>query len=295
MKRIILVLVILAVTLLVVLKVCSSSTNEQNISSSRLASFTRAMQKGDTTNMRVILEKWEKVSPEDPELATSYFNYYNLLSQNSSLYLSTDSTSDGDQFLLADSTGKRVGSLSEKTSYSDSYINKGLVIIDKAIIKFPDRLDMRFGKIYVLGQLKRWADFTTEIIKAVNRSAINKNKWKWTENKPYAGGEKAFLGSLQGYQNDLYNTQNDSLLTNMQDIAQAVLKYYPNDVQSLSNISIGYIVNNKCEKALTYLLRAEKIAPHDPVILSNLSAAYVKMGNKEKAAEYFKLLKRFDK
>lgn len=287
MKRIIL--------LLVILQVCASCINSQNTSSSRLASFTHAMQKKDTTNMRLILEKWEKDSPEDPELATSYLNYYYLLSQNSSLYLSTDTTSDRDQLLLSDSTGNRVGSLSDKSSYNDFYINKGLAIIDKAIIKFPDRLDMRFGKIYVLGQLKRWADFTTEIIKAINRSAINKNKWKWTENKPYVGGEKAFHGSLQGYQNDLYNTQNDSLLTNMQDIAQAVLRYYPNDVQSLSNISIGYIVNNKCEKALTYLLRAEKIAPHDPVILSNLSAAYERMGNKKKAEEYLKRCNRFDK
>ena len=240
MKRIIL--------LLVILQVCASCINTQDNSSSRLASFTHAMQKKDTANMRLILEKWEKISPEDPELATSYLNYYYLLSQNSSLYLSTDTISDRDQLLLSDSTGNRVGSLSDKISYSDLYINKGLAIIDKAIIKFPNRLDMRFGKIYVLGQLKRWADFTTEIIKTINRSAINKNKWSWTENKPYVGGEKAFLASLQGYQNDLYNMQDDSLLTNMQDIAQAVLKYYPNDVESLSNISIGYIVKNNANK-----------------------------------------------
>lgn len=105
---------------------------------------------------------------------------------------------------LKDSTGQVAGFLSSKIVYDTEILQQGLDKIDAGIRLYPDRLDMRFGKIYSLGQGERWEPFTEEIIKAIKYSKRNKNKWIWTFNKRKEGGEAFFLGSLQDYQLNLY-------------------------------------------------------------------------------------------
>ena len=51
--------------------------------------------------------------------------------------------------------------------YSEKELQKAFKKIDEGISNFPNRLDMRFGKIYVLGLVENWEDFTAEIIKTV--------------------------------------------------------------------------------------------------------------------------------
>ena len=71
--------------------------------------------------------------------------------------------------------------------YLDEDINNAISVIDEGINKFPNRLDMRFGKIYALGQLENWELFTEEVIRTVKYSKINNNKWTWTNNQPKEG------------------------------------------------------------------------------------------------------------
>ena len=79
-----------------------------------------------------------------------------------------------------------------------------------------------------------WKNFTSEIIKTIEYSSKNGNNWTWTNNEKYDGGENDFLLDIQTYQLQLYNTGNDDLLENMREIANEVLKYYPNHIESLS-------------------------------------------------------------
>jgi len=83
-----------------------------------------------------------------------------------------------------------------------------------------------------------------------------------------------FFLSIQSYQLRLYNTGNDDLLENMREIANEVLKHYPNHIPSLSNISISYLLTGKFDKAIETLLKAEKINPKDFIVLSNIAHGY---------------------
>jgi tetratricopeptide (TPR) repeat protein len=164
---------------------------------------------------------------------------------------------------------------------------KGIDWINKGIEQYPNRLDMRFGKTYALGQIKDWDNFTKEIIAAIQYSKINNNSWTWTKNERKNGGKEFFLSSLQDYQVQLYNTGDDKLLVNMGDIAKEVLKLYPDHVESLSNLSIVYMISKDYVKALDVLLKAERINSKDYIVLSNIAHCYKEKGDKTKSIEYY--------
>ena len=248
--------------------------------------FIKYVRNGNTEKQLEVLQQWEKENPKDAELYTCYFNYYFLQSKQSGITLTTDSP-DSESLALKDSTGGTTGYLVEKTFYDKVNIDKAFEYIDQGIKEYPNRLDMRFGKIHTLGQIEDWEIFTQEIIAAIQQSNKNDNQWTWTYHKEFKGGKNGFLASIQDYQLMLYDTRKDSLLNNMIAIGNEVLKYYPNHVESLSNVSLSYILLQKNEKALPFLLKAEKLAPQDVVILNNLAEYYKRTSDIEMAISYY--------
>jgi len=168
-------------------------------------------------------------------------------------------------------------------------LNKGFEYINKGIEKSPSRLDMRFAKIYIYGELEDYETFTTEIIKTIDYSVINSNQWTWTDNKPVDNPKNFLLGAIQTYVFQLYDTGEDALLNNMKKISEAVLKHYPDHVESLSNVSVVYLLKKEYDKALEPLLKAEKLDPKDYVVLGNIAQAYKLKGDKVNAIKYYEL------
>lgn len=229
--------------------------------------FIYLLRKGDTLKQRELLEKWEKNNPDNPELYISYYNYYlNKAKQGSS----------------KDSAGN------ELMDRNAVFVQKALLKMEEGIDYFPDRLDMRFGKIYALGQMENWQEFTNEIVKTIRYSDTNNNGWIWTNNEKLPDGKTFMLSSIQNYQLDLFKTKNDNLLVNMQTIANEILQLHPDHIESLSNLSITYLVLNDYDKGIDYLFAAEKITPKDPIILSNIAHAYKLKGDKKKSIKYYK-------
>jgi tetratricopeptide (TPR) repeat protein len=256
--------------------------------------FSVFCQARDTLAERQLLEKWQHEKPNDPELYTSYFNYYFSKSKNEVVTLTTEEP-EGKKLVIKDSLNQIAGFLGAKTSYNEFYFTRGIHYINEGIRKFPNRLDMYFGKIYAYGQHKKWDVFTKEIITVITYSAKNKNQWVWTNNEPVENSEDFFLSSIQSYINQLYRTGDDRLLNNMKQISETVLKYYPNNVESLSNISVVYLLNGEYDKGLAPLLKAEKINPKDYIVLGNIAQTYKLKGNKEMSIKYYeKMLKYGD-
>lgn len=251
------------------------------------AEFFKYFHEGDSSKQLETLKKWEKADPKNPELFTSYFNYY--FSQSKQEFVSlTTSQPEGESLSLQDSTGKTAGFLGSQISYNEQTLKKAFDKIDEGIRIYPNRLDMRFGKIYVQGQLEDWEGFTNEIVKAIRYSSENNNQWSWTNNEKKTNGKDIFLSSLQDYQLSLYNTGDDNLLLNMRTIAEETLKYYPDHVESLSNLSITYLLTGEYDKGIEPLLKAEKIDPTDAIVLSNIAQGYKLKGDKETAIKYYK-------
>ena len=248
--------------------------------------FQKYFQTNDTINQIKILNEWEKSNPKDPELFTSYFNYHFIKSKKEVITLTTEEP-DGKKLVLKDSLNQTAGYLGSEIYFDKTELQKGIDKINKGIELYPDRLDMRFGKIYVFGQVENWQEFTKAIIATIEYSSKNNNNWTWANNEIRENGKDFFLSSLQDYQVQLYNTGNDDLLVNMREIANEILKYYPNHIESLSNLSVTYLLTGEYDKGIEPLLKAEKIDPKDYIVLSNIAQGYKLKGDKNKAIEYY--------
>lgn len=256
------------------------------------AEFLKYCQINDTVNQLKVLQKWQSEDPKDAELYTSYFNYHFAKSKSEVLSLSTEEPT-GERLVLKDKENNTAGYLGSQLQFDKAELQKGFVKIDEGIARYPNRLDMRFGKIYALGQVKDWAAFTNEILKTIDRSAENDNRWTWTDHENYGGGEKGFLLDIQNYQLQLYDTGNNDLLENMRVIAKKVLEHYPKHIESLSNLSITYLLTGEYDKALEPLLKAERINPKDYIVLANIAQGYKLKGDKQKAIAYYRKTAEF--
>lgn len=267
---------------------CFTLTYGQNFQKA----FNRAIGEGDTIKQRETLQEWEKETPEDAELFTSYFNYYFLQSKKEVLALTMDQP-EGESLGISDSSGNSAGFIGSQIMHLEEPFEKAMNKIDQGIKLFPNRLDMRFGKIYALGQYGDWDRFTDEIVKTVRFSKDNNNQWTWANNKKKEDGEAFFLSSLQNYQLTLYNTGEEKLLLNMRTIAQEVLKIYPDNIENLSNLSITYLLTGEYDQAIEALLKAEKLAPTDGVVLGNIAQGYKLKGDKKMAIKYYKKVRKY--
>ncbi|NOS93267.1 MAG: tetratricopeptide repeat protein [Cyclobacteriaceae bacterium] len=253
--------------------------------------FNDLFKKSDTARQRQLLTKWEKAGKNDPELFIDYFNYY--LSKSKTEVIALGQNPKGKESLKISSQDttqqEPVGFLYGDTQYDPDLLSKGFNWINRGIENHPNRLDMRFGKTYMYGQLEDYENFTKEIIKTVHYSATNQNKWTWADNKPVDDPKKFMLSTIQSYQLQHYNTENDNLLDNMKRIAESVLEHYPDHVESLSNISIVFMLQKQFDKALVPLLRAEKLNPKDYIVLGNIAQAYKLKGDTANALKYYEL------
>ena len=266
---------------------CSLTLNGQDFKSR----FGKLSASKDTLGQIALLKEWEQKKPEDAELYVAYYNYYVLKSRKELIGLQTEQQGES-SLKLQDSTGQIVGFMNGIVNYDDELVQKGFDYIDKGIKKFPNRLDMRFGKVYILGEIGDYETFTDEIIKTIEYSDTNKNAWLWTDNKPQPDAQQFMLSTIQSYVFQLYETNEDKALDDMRWIAETVLKYYPNHVESLSNLSIVYLVKKDYDKALEQLLKAEKLAPKDYIILNNIAQAFKNKGDKKNAIKYFELTEK---
>ena len=73
----------------------------------------------------------------------------------------------------------------------------------------------------------------------------------------------------------------------MRDIAEEVLKYYPNHVESLTNLGLTYLIFEDYTKGLEMMLKAEKVDPKDYIVLSNIAYTYAQLGDKPNAIIYY--------
>jgi tetratricopeptide (TPR) repeat protein len=213
-------------------------------------------------------------------LFVAYYNFYANKSRTSGLGITTNRS------------GTYLGS---QSTFDEKFFKQALDYINKGISKFPNRLDMRFGKTYLLGQNQQYKDFTDEIVKAVDYSNVNKNQWLWMENKPVENPQKFMLGAVQDYVVQLFDSgdESDDHTNYIKSISETVLKYYPNSVENLSNISIYYLFKDDFDNALIHLLKAEKLAPQDAIVLNNIALCYGGKKDKPNALKYFNLVIKY--
>ena len=253
--------------------------------------FEDLCKKKDTVGQMKLLKTWKKEQSNDPELYVAYFNYYVQRSMHDVITIDKEpAASDSPKAYREGDSVNAVGYINAHTEYRIDELKMAVKYIDEGIKRFPNRLDMRFGKTYILGEANYLNQLTDETVSIVEYSSTNKNAWLWTNNKPVDNPEKYMLDAIQDYVLKLYEA-GDHQADNMILIAESVAKYYPNHIQNLTNLGIAYLIKKDYGKALEYLNKAEKIAPADEVVMMNIALVYMELSNKSKAIEYYEKLK----
>ncbi|HEV3224756.1 MAG TPA: tetratricopeptide repeat protein [Puia sp.] len=259
---------------------------------SNFTKFKNLEKTNDTAKINAFLTEWQKSEPNDPEIYTSCMNYYYKKSKEE--IVTINKTPHGkSSFKLTDSTGAVAGYLNSNSDLNPRYLDSVFYYANIGIIKFPKRLDIRFGKTYILGEMEDYNNFSNEIIKTIEYSKTIKNDWLWTENKKVEDPENFMLNTIQTYLKQLYEIEDDKLLENMKSIGNVVLNYYPNNIEILSTTAVANMLTGNYEKAIEYLKRAEKINPEDFIILNNLAKGYELKGNIAEAIHYYELTEKF--
>lgn len=265
------------------------SLNAQNY----MADFTKALRDNDTTGQKEILNLWEKSNDRSADYYIANFNYFfaKADANSSSMQLSTEKPTSGKYLTIYDSTTNVTGYLTPGDVDRDLF-NKSIFYINEGIKRYPERLDLRFGKIYAIYNVLDWDDFTTEIIKTIDYSYIIDNKWIY----PNENADKDFfLQTIYEYFEYLYEAldfEQDSVQFSLQtkrmrNISEAILKYYPDNVEALNFLGVSYFFDSDYTKALEIFLKAEKINPKDAIVLFNIANIYTKQGDKTKARQYY--------
>ncbi len=236
----------------------------------------------DTLKQLETLNDWQDSNPEDPELYVAWFNYY-FNAAREEVILMKDEPSDGESIVVKDSLGEPISYLTSQIVYDKHMIKNALSTIDIAIEKFPNRLDMRFGKIYVLGLTEDWISFKNEIIKSIHFSKEINNEWLWSNNETVSEGEEVFLNGIQDYQYQLHETSNESIFMYVEDIANEILKYYPSHIESISGLGAVYLVKGDYDLGIAKFNEALSINPSDVIVLLNLAKGYELIEDFERA------------
>lgn len=254
--------------------------------------FKKFFKENDSIKIKSLLAEWEKTNPDDPELYVSAINFYFLNSRQEIISLDREQKSK-EGFQLTDSSGKVAGYVNSNTGYDTEKLSKAIAYANRGIDKFPNRLDIRFGKCYILQQIGDWDNFTKEIIRTIAYSQANKNNWVWKDNKPQPDGENFFLETIQTYLRELYDTEDDNLLPNMIAIGEASLQYYHNSVEIFSTTAVALMLTKNYDKAIDYLKQAEKLNPKDFIVLNNIAQGYKLKGDKANAIKYYRLTEKY--
>ncbi len=256
------------------------------------ARFKILFDKNDLAGQEKLLQNWEKTKPDDAELYISYFNFYLNKSRKETVNINKNPQSKDSLQVTKENDKKVVVYLGSETIYEKADFDKAIQYLDKGIEKFPNRLDMRFGKVAAFGKVEDYENFTNEIVRTIDYLNISKNQWLWRDGKPLDDSKKFMLGIVQSYVGQLFDS-GDKNTDNIKTIAETVLKYYPDNTENLSNLAVYYLLKENYDAALIPLLKAEKLSPTDPVIIGNIAFTYFQKSDKTNSLKYYELLLKY--
>lgn len=220
--------------------------------------FDEAISRNDSLVQREILSQWEVAKPEDADLKLAYFNFYKQ------------------RYLL------EPDSLVKEALLTDAFFH-----IDQGIAQFPSRLDLPLSKISLLWDLGRYADYKQTILTVLEHNDGIKDKWLWKNNRELVNSTDFLLQYVDNYVVQLYNLGEESVHPYMDELANRVLKSYPQHVPSLSNLAITAMYHQDYQRAVDYLSKALSIENTNTSVLSNLAYAHSQIGNTETAISYY--------
>ena len=263
----------------------SNSVNAQNEWHEK---YLECVHDSDIHVLKNLIEQWEKVEPQSPDVYAAWYNYYVKLAKDDVVALTkVEPKGNQETLMLADSTGAIAGYLYSANTYNDSIMQIAYNKLDDAIRLFPDRLDLPFGKITVLLQQERYPDVMQVLHQVIEQSKNNGNKWLWTLNQPLDDAEDIFKDSMQDYFIQLFD---DGQSNDAQQLIEWLLQLYSKDIMFRADKASILAISERYSEALPIYLSIYKDDPNDIIVTSNIAHIYYIQGDKKATLKYYSKL-----
>jgi tetratricopeptide (TPR) repeat protein len=247
----------------------------------------------DTAAQRVFLAQWAGIGQQDPEFYVCYANYYTNLAKKEVINMTTVPPAAGEEaFTMNDSVGNVVGYLRSQTIMDAELSAESLVWLNKGIARFPQRLDLLFGKVYMYGKLNQFDSFATTLLSAIEKSVENNFEWQWSKGVVLQDGKQFLFSTCQDYIAQLFNAEDSAALLWIEPISLALLEIDPKNVPCTSNLAVSNMMLRRWDEALVHLNKAHALDPKDDIVLANMGYCNLQLRNKSQAKKYYSLLKK---
>lgn len=250
----------------------------------------------DTAAQRVFLAQWSGIGQQDPEFYVCYANYYMNLAKKEVINMTTVPPEAGEEsFAINDSVGNVVGYLRSQTIMDAELSAQSLVWLNKGIARFPQRLDLLFGKVYLFGKQFQYDSFGTTLLSAIEKSVDNQFTWQWSKGVALQDGKQFLFSTCQDYIGQLFKAEDSTAWLWIEPISLALLEIDPKNVPCTSNLAVANMMLQRWEEALIHLKKAHELDPKDDVVLANMGYCNLQLRNKAEAKKYYSLLKKSSK
>lgn len=251
---------------------------------------------------KALLDRWQKQSPDDADLAAARANYLLAVPEASShlTFNYTGATTetqatpqDGGFALLDAETSEPVGHIGEAFGPErDKNLAEALRLLNAASAKHPNRLDIRLGAIELYKRSEQFDTGFPVLSKLVDEtSKTGYANLLWMENKPAKEPRKTLSDTVHRYYTDYISTEepDDALAIK---IAQLGTATFPKDLRHWNNLAAEHFQKGDPDKALESFGKAHSIDPKDCIVIMNIAHIYTKTDRPDKAiAEYEKVIK----
>ena len=273
------------ITLIIILTNHISIADAQN---AWYEKYLSCVNDSDVHAWKTVIEQWEQAEPESPDVYAAWYNYYIKLAMTDVVALTTTAPENNQEALqLMDSTGVVAGYMYGIESYNDSILQIGYQKLDTAIRRFPDRLDLPFGKVAMLFRQQLYSEVMQELRHVLDRSEKNGNRWLWTLNQPVDDGEYVLKESMQDYFAQLFDAGQSDYASQLDEW---MLRLYPTDIIFRSNKASLLAIDKRYSEALPIYLSIYKDNPDDIIVASNIAHIYYTLGDKEATLKYYSKL-----
>ena len=221
--------------------------------------------------VETIIDKWERVAPEDGEMLEARFSYYLAKSRYSEVVRKDQARYLGAKpvVTLKDSLGRPVNYFQEDF-FVDSLFARSCTAIDRAIALYPDELRYRFDKISSLVQYEKESPDMAldELLKLIEHNNAAKPSWKLDGAE---ADEDTFIQAVQEYCFDFYRIGTPIGYEAFLNVSTRMSKLYPKNSAFVSNIGTYWLIaKDNGKKAKSFYKKALKLNPEDVAATSNM-------------------------
>jgi tetratricopeptide (TPR) repeat protein len=239
---------------------------------------------------QIEIDKFSSDQQKDGDYYVLVINYYFQKARHSGVTINTNVPDKSDSLYLEmkyslDST--KTAYMSDTVYYDMDILLEGINKFKPALDKFPDRLDILYGLVYISKESGQNKQLGETLIRILNRSGENKNHWLWSFNEKLEDGYSFMIENLQSYLVSLIEKGDETSMELLYSISGKMIELYPDNIYGYNNMAYYYHCKNQLPEAHKYFLLAEKVDPKDIIVLANLAKISLDENNIPDAEAYY--------